>query len=161
MPAILLSPVLIVALVANGLLAGLFFVFTAAISPGFHRVDDGTYIRAFRAINSAILNGRFLAVFFAAPIAALASVVLHVLRGSSAATLAVAAGTVCSVLTFGITAAGNVPLNSALARAEVRSDAQRRAARQRFERPWNSRNLARTVSSTGALILFATALASD
>lgn len=114
-------------------------------------------IRAFTAINSAILNGRFLAVFFVAPTAAVAAVALHVVRGGSAALPAVVAGAVCSVLTFGITAAGNVPLNNALERAAIHTDAQQRSARHRFELPWNRRNLARTVTSTAALAFIALA----
>ena len=47
-------------------LAGLFFVFTCAIAPGFRHLDDATYAQAFRAINRAILNGWFLLVFFTA-----------------------------------------------------------------------------------------------
>src|SRR5690625_6898755 len=78
MHALILGPLLVVAIVANGLLAGLFFVFSIAISPGLRRVDDGTYVQAFQAINAAILNGRFLTVFFVAPIAAVVCVVLHI-----------------------------------------------------------------------------------
>ncbi|GAA1316431.1 hypothetical protein GCM10020360_03680 [Nonlabens tegetincola] len=64
------------------------------------------------------------------------------------------------MLTFGITAAGNVPLNTELERAPVNTEAQRRSARQRFEVPWNRRDLARSVTSTGALAFLAIALAS-
>ncbi len=66
---LLLDALLIAAIVTNGLLAGLFFVFTCAIAPGFRHLDDATYVRAFRAINRAILNGWFLLVFFTAPLA--------------------------------------------------------------------------------------------
>ena len=72
----LLDALLIAAIVANGLLAGLFFVFTCAIAPGFRHLDDATYVRAFRAINRAILNGWFLLVFFTAPLATLAYALL-------------------------------------------------------------------------------------
>ncbi|MEB4614435.1 anthrone oxygenase family protein [Leucobacter sp. M11] len=160
MPALLLNPIMILALVANGLLAGLFFVFAVAIGPAMRRLDDSIYVHTFRAINSAILNGRFLAVFFAAPIAAVACAALHFWRGGSAPMLPTVAGAVCSVLTFGITAAGNVPLNNALERAPVHTEAQRRSARQHFEMPWNRRNLARSGTSTGAIVFLAIALAS-
>ena len=158
MHALRLGPLLVVAIVANGLLAGLFFVFSVAIGPGFRGVDDGTYVRAFRAINTAILNGKFLTVFFIPPLAAAACVVLHLWRGGSASLPPVIAGAVCSVLTFGITAAGNVPLNRELDGAPIATEQQRRAARQRFEGRWNRRNLARTVTSIGALTFLAAAV---
>ncbi|MFV0435173.1 MAG: DUF1772 domain-containing protein [Leucobacter sp.] len=157
MHALLLGPLLVVAIIANGLLAGLFFVFSVAIGPGFRRVDDGTYVQAFRAINAAILNGRFLAVFFFAPLSAAGCVVLLLWRGGSASLPSVVAGAICSALTFGITAAGNVPLNRELDRAPTFTEPQRRTARQRFETPWNRRNLARTVTSIGALAFLAIA----
>ncbi|GEP49324.1 DUF1772 domain-containing protein [Microbacterium saccharophilum] len=158
MHALLLGPLLVVAIIANGLLAGLFFVFSVAIGPGLRRVDDGTYVRAFRAINTAILNGKFLTVFFVAPIAAVACAVLHLSRGGSASLPSVVAGAVCSALTFGVTAAGNVPLNQELDRAPIDTEHQRRTARGRFETRWNRRNLTRTLTSTGALTFLAVAL---
>ena len=73
----LLDGLVVVAMIANGLLAGLFFVFANAICPGFRAVDDSTYVRAFRAINSTILNGWFLSVFFVAPLSAVAAAALR------------------------------------------------------------------------------------
>lgn len=158
MHALLLGPLLVVAVVANGLLAGLFFVFSVAVGPGFKKVDDGTYVRAFRAVNTAILNRRFLSVFFIAPLAAAACVVLHLWRGGSTSLPSVVAGAICSALTFGITAAGNVPLNRELDRAPISTEQQRRVARQRFEGRWNRRNLARTATGIGALAFLSSAL---
>ncbi|WP_018155493.1 DUF1772 domain-containing protein [Demetria terragena] len=154
-----LGPLLLVAIVANGLLAGLFFVFSVAIGPGFGRVDDATYVRAFRAINAAILNGMFVSVFFVAPLAAVGCVLLHVWQDGSTSLPWVIAAAVCSVLTFGITTAVNVPLNRELDQAPITTDQQRQAARQRFESRWNRWNYARTATSAGALTLLATTLA--
>lgn len=157
MHALIPGPVMVVAIITNGLLAGLFFVFSIAIGPGLRHVDDRTYVRAFRMINTAILNGKFLTVFFVAPIAAAGCAVLHLSRDGSASLPAVIIGAVCSALTFGITAAGNVPLNHELDRAPIDTDHQRRTARQRFETRWNRRNLARTLTSTGAVTFLAVA----
>lgn len=138
------------AIVTNGLLAGVFFVCACAVVPGFRRVDDRTYLAAFRAINRAILTGWFLLVFFGAPVSAVAVAV------SSPGWLTAAAAA-SAVVTFGITVAGNVPLNQALERAEVRSDAERRTVRESFEGPWARRNLARTATSVAALAFLALA----
>ncbi|MFB9963835.1 anthrone oxygenase family protein [Sinosporangium siamense] len=152
----ILDTLLVVAVAANGLLAGLFFSFTCAIAPAFRRVDDRVYVQAFRAINAAILNGWFLFVFFAAPLAAVVGAVLGLGHETSLPWLI--AGAVCSALTFGITAAANVPLNRGLDQAPVGTEAQSRVARQRFENRWNLWNLARTITSSGALTLLAIAV---
>lgn len=159
MLAHLLDAMLVVATVANGLLAGLLFVFSVAICPGFRSVDDGTYVHAFRAINATILNGTFLSVFFIALLAAAVSVALQLWSGGHASLPWLIAGAVCSALTFVITSAGNVPLNRELDQAPISTEEQRRAARQEFEDRWNRRNLVRTVTSVGALAFLATALA--
>ena len=142
--------VLVVAVVTGGLLAGVFFVCACAVVPGFRRLDDRTFVAAFRAINRAILNAWFLPVFFAAPVAA---VLAAVVTGRPLA----AAGAVCAVLTFAVTVGANVPLNTALERAEVATDAGCRTARERFERPWGRWNLVRTVTAVTALALAALA----
>lgn len=146
--------ILVIAMIANGLLAGLFFVFLNAICPGFRGVDDSTYVGAFRAINSMILNGWFLSVFFVAPLSAVAAAALRWWSGGGVVpvTLLVAAA-ICSASTFVITSAGNVPLNQELDRAPVETEQQRSAARGRFEEPWNRWNLVRTATSVGALAL--------
>lgn len=81
--ASVLTICLLIAIVLNGLMAGLFFAFSIAIIPGFRRVDDGTYIRSFRAINTAILNPVFLLVFSLAPLSAVATAVVRPWAGGS------------------------------------------------------------------------------
>lgn len=152
-----IDALLVVAIVANGLLAGLFFVFACAITPGFGRVDDATYVQAFHAINRAILNGWFLLVFFTAPLAALAYALLDTRSAAIVPTSWVWAGAVCATLTFIITAARNVPLNTQLDRAATRTPVEYRVARERFEAPWNRWNLARAITSLGALVSLAMA----
>ncbi|WP_236866724.1 anthrone oxygenase family protein [Brevibacterium daeguense] len=147
-----------VAIVTNGLLAGLFFAFTCAVTVGFRDVDDRTYIQAFRAINTAILNRRFLLAFFAAPLTAVVSAVLLPWRGNPTPLLWLGLGAICSALTFLITAAVNVPLNRALDRATVSSEAHVRDARQQFEPRWNRWHHTRTLTSTAALVSFALAV---
>ena len=137
-----------VAIVTNGLLAGLFFVFVCAAAPGFRRVDDATYVSAFRAINRAILNGWFLSVFLAAPVAAVVSAGLRIWLTQPGTSLA-ATGAACSTLTFFVTAARNVPLNTRLDRAPSATPA---IARGNFEKPWNRWNNVRTITSVSALV---------
>lgn len=148
----LLDALLITAIATNGLLAGLFFVFVCAIAPGFARVDDATYVQAFQAINRAIVNGWFLLVFFTAPITTLAYAVLDTMSAESMPTLLTCAAAVCAAMTFIITASKSVPLNTQLERAVTRTHIEDRVAREQFETGWNRWNLARTLTSVGALV---------
>lgn len=152
-----IDALLVTAIVMNGLLAGLFFVFACGITPGFGRVDDATYVQAFHAINRAIVNGWFLLVFLAAPLTALAYALLGTRSAALVSTSWAWAGAACAALTFLITAARNVPLNTQLDRAATRTEVEYRIARQRFEAPWNRWNLIRTITSIGGLVCLALA----
>ncbi|UQN14240.1 anthrone oxygenase family protein [Gulosibacter sp. ACHW.36C] len=147
------------AIITNGIMAGLFLAFACAVTPGLRAVDDVTFVLAFQAINRAIPNGWFLLIFFAAPALTIASVALHPLESSDVSVCALLAGASCSVLTFGITVAANVPLNRRLDRESVQSAKDSSTARQRFERRWNRWNLVRTGTSIGALVFLSTSAA--
>ncbi|MGO2932032.1 anthrone oxygenase family protein [Microbacterium sp.] len=147
MPDLLTTAAVAVAIICNGLLAGVFFAFARAVVPGLRRVDDHVYVTAFRGVNAAILNGWFLSVFLVAPI--LAGVVVAVLDGPGR-WWAIAA-LVCAIATFVITAAVNVPLNRRLDAASAHTAAESANARRGFERRWNTAHLIRTVTSIGAL----------
>ena len=149
------TAVLAVSLITNGLLAGLFFVFSCAICPGFRRMDDRSYVQAFRAINKTILNAWFLSVFCVAPLTAVASTIMIVGQEEPTPLGWLIAGAACSVLTFAITAAGNVPLNRALEVAPADTEQQQCRARHDFEARWNTWNHARTLSSIVALTALA------
>ena len=150
----LLDKTLVVSLVANALLAGLFFAFTCAISPALGRLDDRSFVDAFRSINTVILNGWFLSVFFLAPATALTAAVWGTFAHHPFSWW-VAAGALCSVLTVIITVAANVPLNHALDAALTTTPAQVEQTRWAFEATWNRWDFARTFTSLGALVLLA------
>lgn len=143
--------VLVAAVVANALLAGLFFGFACAVVPGLRRVEDATYVRTFRAINRAILNPAFLIVFLGAPLLAAGAVLLW--DQDAASRWWAVAGLVCAVATFAITAAINVPLNQRLEAAAARTEVELAAARAGFEQRWNAAHLVRTLTGVAAVVL--------
>ena len=57
------STVLLLSILGCGLTAGVCFTWTNAVTPGIGRLDDLTYLKSFQAMNRAILNPLFLAVF--------------------------------------------------------------------------------------------------
>ena len=147
------TAVVAAAVVCNGLLAGTFFAFTCAIVPGLRRVDDRTYVTAFRAINQAILNSWFLAVFLGAPVLAAVAAVLW--PGAAVGRWLVVIGLVCAIATLAITVAVNVPLNRRLDAAATRTDEDVAAARRGFERRWNAAHLVRTLTGIAATAFLA------
>ena len=55
--------ILLFATLLAGLLAGVFFTWTNAITPGIGRLNDVSYLKAFQNMNRTILNPLFYIVF--------------------------------------------------------------------------------------------------
>jgi uncharacterized membrane protein len=55
--------VLLVSILFTGLTAGLCFTWSNAVTPGLGRLDDLGFLKAFQAMNRAIINPSFLIVF--------------------------------------------------------------------------------------------------
>ncbi|MBE1470726.1 putative membrane protein [Kibdelosporangium phytohabitans] len=142
--------VLMAALVAAGLLAGLFYAYACSVLPGLARGDDRTFVEAMRGINTAIVNPVFMLTFLGAPILAGVLVFLH---WGSRSLPWVIAGFVCLVVTLVITGALNIPLNDAL---ETGGN-DYAAVRARFETAWVRWNVLRALLSTAGFGFLVTA----
>lgn len=136
------APVLLAATVAAGLQAGTYYTWACGVMPGLAKVDDHSFTTTLNHVNVAIVNPVFMLTFLGAPALAAAAVVVSPsgARGWAIAGLVLALGTVA------VTAAGNVPLNDALAAGGSRAD---------FETAWVRWNVVRTLTSTGALAALA------
>ncbi len=142
-----------------GLLAGVYFAFSAFVMASFERLPPAAAIAAMSAINAAILRSPFMPLFFATTATAVAAVAVAALRwGTPGAAPALAAGIVFVLGMFGVTALRNVPLNDALAAGGAETgDAAIRWAR--YRRSWTGWNHVRTLSCTAAAALFIAAIA--
>jgi uncharacterized membrane protein len=149
------GPVLLVATVSSGLLAGLFFAYSVSVMRGLGRTGDRTFVEAMQEINVAILNGSFALAFIGAPLSTSLAVLVHLDDGDPATLVWVLLAWVLTVGTLIITFAVNVPLNKSLAAATA---AEAALARRHFEARWVRWNLARTATSTGAFGCLAGAL---
>lgn len=131
-------PVLLAATLAAGLQAGTYYAWASGVMPGLARADDHTFVTTMNHVNVAIVNPAFMLTFLGAP--ALAAVAVATspsgVRGWAIAGLVLALGTVA------VTAAGNVPLNDALAAGGSRAD---------FETAWVRWNAVRALTSTASL----------
>lgn len=142
------GPLIVLAGLVAGLQAGTYFTWATGVMPGLARVDDRTFVSTMQEVNVAILNPVFLATFVGAPLLAGAAIFV---AGPAARPWAIAA-TVLAVGTVVITAAGNVPLNDALAAAGPVDDITDLAqVRADFESLWVKLNVARTFTAAGAV----------
>ena len=156
--ALVMELLAVVALViASGLLAGFFFAWWCSCMLGLRHVGDDTFVEAMQAINGVLPNGRFAIPFFTPVVLAAISTWVAFTDGESAAGWWSLAAAILSVVTFGITAAGSVPLNNGLEAAGRENDA---AAREAFEGPWTRLNDIRTLTSVLAFCAGVAALVS-
>ena len=151
---------LVVATVATGLLAGLFFSWSISVMPGLANTSDRTYVEALQSMNRAILNGWFALASLAALLLTILALVLHLRADGHKALPWIIVGLVLYVATWIITMAINVPMNNALEAAgngDVNQITDFAAVREQFKNwlPWNH---VRTLLNTGALAALSWAL---
>jgi len=130
--------VLVAALVAAGLIAGLFYAYACSVMPGIGRGDDKTFVEAMRGINVAIVNPVFMLTFLGAPL--LAGVAMFLNPGPRPWVIA---GFVFLAAMIVITGVVNIPLNNALDQGDDYA-----AVRAAFETVWVRWNVVRAGVST-------------
>ncbi|MFC0435163.1 DUF1772 domain-containing protein [Kutzneria buriramensis] len=140
--------VLVLATIATGLGAGLFYAFSCAVMPALHHSDDATRVQTMQRVNQYIQNGWFALSFVGAPLLTAVAVILDAVAGNWPRVVGEALGLVlfCSALV--ITAVINIPLNNALDASDPADPAR---AWRAFEERWVRWNNVRTLTTTGAL----------
>jgi uncharacterized membrane protein len=142
-----------------GLLAGLYFAFSAFIMTALGRIDPAAGISAMNAINTVIVQSIFLPLFLASTAASLALAVLAFFRWDEPGAIVMMSGGLLYVAgMFVVTVVFNVPLNDALA-AVAPASSEARSLWARYLSDWTWWNHARTISSTLAFTLFVVAIA--
>lgn len=147
--------------IGSGLLAGVYFAFSAFVMAALGRIDPAAGIAAMNSINAVIVRSLFLPFFLGTTLSAAALAVLAVFRWGEPGAVAMLVGGVIYVLgMFLVTVIFNVPLNDALAAADPAAT-QAADLWARFLRDWTFWNHVRTVASAAATGLFVIALAAD
>jgi uncharacterized membrane protein len=146
---------LLAATLAMGLMAGVFWIYSNATMPGLRRTDDRTFVGAFKAIDTAIINPPFLSTFLGALLLSGAAAALSVSDGD------VLPWTLAAFLLYlpviVITMRINVPRNNEIKAA---TDPDLAAVRSRFdEARWVRWNNVRAIATTAALACLAWGLA--
>ena len=144
-----------------GLLAGLYFTFSAFIMTALGRLEQAHGIAAMNSINSSILQSLFMPFFLGTTLTSMALAVMALVRrGQAGATWMLVGGIVYVVGMFVVTMVFNVPLNNALAAANPAS-AEAATVWARYLRDWTLWNHVRTISSAAASALYIAAIAAS
>jgi uncharacterized membrane protein len=151
--------VLVAAVIAMGLLAGLFYFSSIAVMPALTAADDRTLVDAMQQMIVKIENPFFFLTLLGAPV--LAGVALSQARRSGSPKTAgwIVAGlafyTVMVVITFAV----HFPLNDDLKNAGDPAQIENlRAVRDDFVTPWVAWDIVRTLATTAAFGALAWAL---
>ncbi|MGH2715981.1 MAG: DUF1772 domain-containing protein [Thermoleophilaceae bacterium] len=147
------------AVIAMGLLAGLFYAFDIAVMPGLTAADDRTLVDAMQQMIDKIENPAFFLTLLGAP--ALAAVALSQARRSGSAKTAgwIVAGLALYTVMVVVTFAFHFPLNDELKDAGDPARIENLAAvRDDFVTPWVAWNIVRTLATTAAFGCLAWAL---
>ncbi|HKK39491.1 MAG TPA: anthrone oxygenase family protein [Cryomorphaceae bacterium] len=154
------SFVLFGAVVLTGLSAGFFYAWQVSVIQGTLLVKDAVYLETMQSINRAILNPWFFAVFFGSLIFLSIGSIYQFNTNKWVFVMLLAASIIYLIGTFGITAAGNVPLNDQLEALNLSELTSEKMAefRSYYETKWNRLHLQRTVCSVLSFVLAVLAL---
>jgi uncharacterized membrane protein len=136
----------VVAAVANGVMAGLFFAFSTSVMPGLRRLPPVDGMAAMRRINAAILNPLFLLLFVGSAVVNVAVLATAPFGDPDTAVWRVAGAAIYLVGAIGVTAVVNVPLNKALL-AVAPDSAEGATLWARYLLRWTSFNHLRAAAS--------------
>ena len=140
-----------------GLMAGVYFAFSAFVMTALARADHAG-VTAMNSINVVILRSAFMPLFFGTTLACAALAVIGFMNLADGRSVYFIGGGLVYVLgMFGVTMLFNVPLNNALlaVTAETRTGT---AIWQNYLRRWTRWNHVRTLSGVAASAVFMFAL---
>lgn len=150
-----LFPILIfTASLGSGLIAGLFFAFSAFVMKALYRLPPEQGISAMQSINSVVLNRLFFTVFMGTSLVCILLVIISLLNWQEPNAIYIFVGSLFYLLgSLLVTAVYNVPLNDALANV-IATDAKSLELWKEYYLKWTSWNHVRTISSLASSALF-------
>lgn len=148
----------ILTLLGCGLMAGVFFAFSAFVMKALARLPAAEGMAAMQSVNRAVINPVFLGVFLGTAVACLLELADSFRQWRSSGSVYLLAGCLLYLIgTFGVTMFLNVPLNNALVAVEPAApDSDKLWAD--YQTKWTAWNHVRAVASLLASGLFALAL---
>jgi uncharacterized membrane protein len=154
----LMSGLTLAAALGAGLVAGIFFAFSAFIMAALGRLASEGGISAMQSINVAVLNPMFFFVFFGTAVLALVLAIAALAGWSPSRLLYLLAGSLLYLAgTIFVTMAFNVPLNNRLASIGAKS-AEGAGVWKTYLSAWTAWNHVRTIAALAACASFIMAL---
>jgi uncharacterized membrane protein len=143
-----------------GLIAGVFFAFSAFVMKAFASLPQSEGMAAMQSVNRAVLNPLFLGVFVGTALACALVIVCSLLRWHNpGAVWLLAGGLLYLIGTFLVTMVFNVPRNEALA-AAASADPASAGLWTSYLSIWTAWNHVRTAAALAAAASFTLALRS-
>ncbi|WP_343608430.1 DUF1772 domain-containing protein [Chryseobacterium oranimense] len=145
---------LLITAVLTALIAGLFYAYSCSVVLGLGKLSDMEYLKSMQSINREILNPVFFMSFMGTAI--LLPVTTFLFRGEQPAFLFLLLASAAYLIgVFGVTVAGNVPLNDMLDKFDINGSTADAISQMRgnFENRWNLLNNIRTVFSVISIVL--------
>ena len=153
-------PLILLAAIGSALTAGIFFAFSTFVMQALALQPPAPGIAAMQSINITVINPWFMAAFFGP---ALASIVLSILAlrqwEQPGAVYWLVGSLLYLIGTIGVTIAGNIPLNDALAIVSPNSS-EGTTLWTRYLTDWTFWNHVRTVAAFLAAAMFTLSLCS-
>jgi uncharacterized membrane protein len=144
----------LLAALGSGMMAGLFFAFSAFIMQALGKRPAPVGIAAMQSINETILNPIFFLLFFGTAVLSLILAILAVIGWSDVGSgWRLAGGLLYLVCSIGVTMRCNVPLNNRLMKVTADS-ADGATFWAHFLKAWMPWNHVRTVGCTAASVSF-------
>lgn len=141
-----------------GLMAGVFFAFSAFVMKAFARLPAAEGMAAMQSINRAVINPLFLTVFLGTAAACGVALIVSLLRWHTSGAGYLLVGSLLYLVgTFLVTVVFNVPMNNALA-AVAPSDPEGANLWANYLTSWTAWNHMRTAAALAAAALFTLAL---
>ncbi|MBT2411804.1 DUF1772 domain-containing protein [Streptomyces sp. ISL-12] len=148
----------VLGVLGTGLVAGVFFGFSAFVMRGLAALPPARGVAAMQAVNVAAVTPPFMILFVgSALLCAVLAVVTFVLRPEEGTVELLLGSGLHLIGSFGLTMVANVPRNDALARLEPES-AEATAYWPRYVREWTAWNHVRPAASAGAAVSYISAL---
>ncbi|WP_442602333.1 anthrone oxygenase family protein [Paenibacillus sp. KN14-4R] len=141
----------------SGLVAGLFFIFSACVMTALSKIPSEQGINAMQSINSTILNPLFMLVFMGTALVSVVLAIISFMKWGDSGAIYLLAGSLFYLIGFLVTVAFNVPLNGSLATVDPKS-ASGANFWTHYLNVWTSWNHVRTLASIASLASFILAL---
>ncbi len=153
-----MSGLTLAAALGAGLVAGIFFAFSAFIMTALGRLPPDGGISAMQSINVAVLNPVFFFVFFGTAVAALILAIASFAGWSPSRSPYLLVGALLYLAgTIFVTVACNVPLNNRLAATSAKST-EGASVWETYLSAWTAWNHVRTIAALAVCALFILAL---